>query len=97
LVKRTIYYYIIKQIISYYCLLLEDNASKLARLNHYCGIKINNEIINVIIDIGKLSELDTTIYLHIHFFNINANKFAILNHSWGIKINNTIINVFIDK
>ena len=38
------------------------NASKLATLNHSCGIKINSEIINVSIDIDKLNELDITTF-----------------------------------
>ncbi len=38
-------------------------ANKLAKLNHSCGMKINNDIINVIIDIDKLNELDITILL----------------------------------
>jgi len=39
------------------------NANILAKLNNSSGIKINNVITNVIIEIDKLNELDITILL----------------------------------
>jgi len=39
------------------------NVSILATPNQCCGVNINNDITNVITDIVKLKELDTTILL----------------------------------
>ena len=43
------------------------NVSMLATPNQCCGVKINNDIINVITDIVKLKELDITILLILMF------------------------------
>ena len=51
---------IIKKVVLVIYILNNITANMLAIFNHSSGIKINNEIINVMMEIGKLNELEIT-------------------------------------